>query len=333
MADTEHEPVSSLAADDARAVSPAAAGEAVPALAPSPVSRRTLAIAGALSAIVAVIVLDVVFIVSGVKKHGPALPVRAAPTEPAPQGAPALIGGVSSAQRVLVDAPPPKFDPPPVEALPEPTHAEHSAPGTVQEAANRSCTTSSVDGLSRQIIRQSRCIDPGAFVAVPSRPNLVKKSDVYLYLEAPARDHLLKALDAHRKLTMTVNSSLRTVAQQYLLWRWYSNKRCGIHLATPPGDSNHETGLALDIAEAPAWRAPLKAEDFHWLGAIDAMHFDYKGPNAVSHASIDVKAFQQLWNFNHSNDRIADSGRFTPETEERLKKSPAAGFPHAPHCQ
>lgn len=297
------------------------------------VSRRTLGIAGALVAIVAVIVVDVVFIVGGVKKRGPAAAVAAARSaQPAQQAAPAPMSGVTSAQPVSFNAPPPKFDPPPVEAPPEPTHASHASPGTVQEAANRSCSTSSVDGLSRQIIRQARCIDPSAFVPVPPRPNLKKKSDVYLYLEAPARSHLLKALDAHRNLTMTINSSLRTVAQQYLVWRWYNGKRCGIHLATRPGDSNHETGLALDIAEAPQWRSALKAEDFHWLGAIDDMHFDYKGPNAVSHAGLDIRAFQELWNYNHPHDRVTESGRFTPGTEARLKKSPAAGFKHGPHC-
>src|SRR5262249_8645698 len=157
-----------------------------------------------------------------------------------------------------------------------------------------------VSGLSRQIIAQSRCIDKSAFVEVPRQPNLETAPNVFLYLEASARDHLLRALRANKKRTMTVNSALRTVAQQYLLWRWASSKRCGIEIATPPGESNHETGLALDIAEAPTWRAALEAEDFRWLGAIDRVHFDYKGPNASSRASVDVKAFQELWNLNHS---------------------------------
>lgn len=311
-------------------VEQAASSQAAPplAVAAPAVSRRTIGIALGLVAVVGVIVMDVVFIVNGAETRGPPL----APSAEALASAPLPSASATEAIFTEPPAPEPEPEPPHAEEPAKPSHEHHSAPGTVQEAAARSCSTAVVDGLSRQIIRQSRCIDPGAFVAVPRRSNLVTKSNVFLYMEAPARDHLLKALDANKKLTMTVNSSLRTVAQQYLLWHWYANRRCGIHLATPPGDSNHETGLALDIAEAPSWRPALKAQDFHWLGAIDAMHFDYKGPDAVSHASVDVKAFQQLWNANHADDRIAENGRFTPETEQRLKKAPAAGFPHAPHC-
>lgn len=330
MADDDLSPVRLEAGSDSDAVSPASARSAasVPAVLPAP--RRTWAIAVALVAIVAVIVVDVVFILTRAKKRQPPLAVNTA-SAAAPGPAPGAMRGVVSAQPVP-NAPALKFDRPPVQVPASTTHEQQASPGTVQQAANRSCSTSSVDGLSRQIIRQSRCIDPGAFVAVPHRANLVTKPHVYLFLEAPARAHLLKALDAHRKLTMTVNSSLRTVAQQYLLWQWYRGKRCGIHLATPPGQSHHETGLALDIAEAPQWRKPLAAEDFHWLGAIDNMHFDYRGPNAISHATVDVKAFQQLWDINHPHDLITASGHFTPATEVRLKKSPAAGFPHGPHC-
>ncbi|MGC4086795.1 MAG: M15 family metallopeptidase [Polyangiaceae bacterium] len=200
--------------------------------------------------------------------------------------------------------------------------------GTVQEAAARSCSTASVDGLSRQIIEQSRCINPKAFVALPSRPNLVIGKHVFPYLEQSARDRLVRVLDSRKKDTMTINSALRTVAQQYLVWRWSASKRCGVQLATPPGESNHETGLALDIAEQAQWRAHLEAHEFHWLGAIDRVHFDYKGSTATpaSTRATDVLAFQQLWNKNHPSDAIAESGRYNPETEARLKKSPPDGF-------
>jgi hypothetical protein len=69
------------------------------------------------------------------------------------------------------------------------------------------------------------------------------------------------------------------VAQQYLVWKWSGSRRCGVQLATPPGESNHETGLALDIAEQAVWRPHLEAKDFRWLGASDRVHFDYKGSN------------------------------------------------------
>jgi len=212
-----------------------------------------------------------------------------------------------------------------------PAPKEPKRAGTVHQASARSCSTSSVDGLSRQIIAQARCIDAHAFVPVPARPNLVARSHVFLYMEASARDRLISVLDAHPDRTMTVNSSLRTVAQQYLVWRWAASKRCGVQLATPPGESNHETGLALDILDASKWRSALEASDFHWLGAIDKVHFDYKGNSALPH-NLDVMAFQQLWNRVHPEDTIEETGRYSAATEQRLKQSPAAGFPVEPRC-
>ncbi len=203
---------------------------------------------------------------------------------------------------------------------------------TVQHAALESCTTASVDGLSRQIIAQARCIKPNAFVPLPSRPNLVIASQVFPYLELEARDHLLKAIDARPKQKMTINSALRTVAQQYLVWRWSATKRCGVPLATAPGESNHEVGFALDIAEAGTWRPALEAQEFKWLGASDRVHFDYKSSSSTGRAATDVLAFQKLWNRNHPTDKIAEDGRYNPATEQRLKQAPADGFAIGPAC-
>ncbi len=218
----------------------------------------------------------------------------------------------------------------------EPREAKPTAPkhyATVQQAAIESCTTASVDGLSRQIIAQARCIKPNAFVPLPSRPNLVIASQVFPYLELEARDRLLKALDAKPKVKMTINSALRTVAQQYLVWRWSATKRCGVPLATPPGESNHEIGIALDIAEAGTWRPALEAQQFKWLGASDRVHFDYKGGSSSPQGTAtDVLAFQKLWNKNHPTDKINEDGRYSPAVEQRLRQSPPAGFPQGPSC-
>ncbi len=217
----------------------------------------------------------------------------------------------------------------------EPHSSKPAAPkhfDTVQHAAVESCTTASVDGLSRQIIAQARCIKPNAFVPLPSRPNLVIASQVFPYLELEARNHLLKAIDARPKQKMTINSALRTVAQQYLVWRWSATKRCGVPLATPPGESNHEVGFALDIAEAGTWRPALEAQEFKWLGASDRVHFDYKGSSSAGRGGTDVLAFQKLWNRNHPTDKITEDGRYSPATEQRLKQAPADGFAIGPGC-
>ncbi len=241
--------------------------------------------------------------------------------------------GASSAPAVEADAGPPSDADEPVKSDHDhPSRTEKPGKHTVEWVSTRACSTAQIDGLSRQIVAEARCIDANAFARVPGRKNLESEGHVFLYLDAPARDHLLRVLDAHPKRTMKVHSALRTVAQQYLLSRWAAGKRCGIQLANRPGTSNHETGLALDISAHAEWRAALEGEGFRWLGASDRVHFNFVGPGAVHHDGLDVMAFQRLWNRNHSDDTIPETGRYNPPTEQRLKKSPAAGFPVGARC-
>ncbi|MBK8253617.1 MAG: D-alanyl-D-alanine carboxypeptidase family protein [Polyangiaceae bacterium] len=203
---------------------------------------------------------------------------------------------------------------------------------SVQEAMNGSCSTVSVKGLSLQIIAQSACIAPGSFVEVPAEPNIHFSNTVLPYLEQPAKDALVAALQGSPGMDLHVNSMLRTVAQQYLLYQWYLNGLCGIPLAATPGNSNHETGLALDVDEYTAWKSALTANGFKWYGSADPYHYDYVGPGAVNYKGTDVLAFQMLWNKNHPEDLIAEDGDYGPQTEARLKQSPADGFPKGPDC-
>jgi hypothetical protein len=248
--------------------------------------------------------------------------------------APNLDAGVASEPVNVPEAPPPAAsdDAAPDEGPPAREVPKKGKGRTVQWAAERACSTAHVDGLSRQIIEEARCLDGNAFARVPVTRNLASAGHVFLYLDAPARDHLLRALDAHPDRVMKVHSALRTVAQQYLLSRWAAGKRCGIQLATLPGESNHETGLALDIAAHGAWRAALESEGFRWLGAIDRVHFDFVGAGATHHDGLDVRAFQRLWNRNHAEDALAETGHYDAATEQRLKRSPAGGFPSGAHC-
>lgn len=217
---------------------------------------------------------------------------------------------------------------------PEPvdTIDESVTGATVFDAAGSSCSTSSVKGLSKQIIAEARCIDPDAFVAIGAHSNLTVGSSVFAYVEKPARDRLSAALKENPGKTMTLNSALRTVAQQYMLYRWYQSGRCGISLAAKPGSSNHETGLALDIQQYSTWKTILTNKGFKWLGSSDPWHFDYVGAGAVSYKGLDVKAFQRLWNRNHPEDKIATDGAWGPQTEARMKKSPAGGFATGATC-
>jgi hypothetical protein len=309
--------------------------------------HRSLALALAFLAPTAVIVVSLVVIVRDARRREPSPsrgassvvePVPPSALAPAPSAAtpaPALSPVASLAGAA---APLPDFsettddgEPTPPKDQPEKKAAPKKY-ASVQQAAAESCTTASIEGLSRQIIEQARCIRPNAFAELPPRPNLVVAANVFPYLEIHARNQLVKVLDANPSRRMTLNSALRTVAQQYLVSHWAHGKRCGVQLATLPGESNHEIGSALDIAEPGEWRAALEAHEFRWLGATDRVHFDYKGAAPPPATTTDVLAFQILWNMNHKDDTIATDGRYTPATEQRLKKSAPAGFPIGPRC-
>jgi hypothetical protein len=316
---------------------PGAEGErelAPPSL-PAPVSwlqqNRSLALGLGCVALCGVIGVDLYFMFKSDAKRSALAGAKSAEapnaSAPAAPAAPAASSELGADAGEVLDYESDDGEPPPGKAAAAPKHFD-----TVQQAAVESCTTASVDGLSRQIIAQARCIRPNAFVPLPSRPNLVVASQVFPYLELEARNQLLKAIDAHPKAKMTINSALRTVAQQYLVWRWSATKRCGVPLATPPGESNHEIGTALDIAEAGTWRPHLEAHNFKWLGASDRVHFDYKGSTSAGRGGTDVLAFQKLWNKNHPSDKIAEDGRYSPATEQRLKQAPADGFKVGPSC-
>ena len=204
--------------------------------------------------------------------------------------------------------------------------------GSVAFAAANSCSTTSVKGLSLQIIAEGNCISPGAYSQIPTRANLTVGSAVFPFLELPARNALVGSLDAHPGTHMTINSALRTVAQQFLLFTWFQTGRCSIKLAATPGNSNHETGLALDVSEASTWRSSLEGRGFRFFGSADPVHYDFVGTGAVSHKGLDVKAFQRLWNRNHPEDVISVDGDYGPQTEARMKLAPAAGFAKGAIC-
>ncbi len=297
--------------------------------------NRSLALGLGCVALCGVIALDVVFMLkSDAKRNATALAKIREAARVAPRPAPAASNSANASPTDAGEAMSEVLDYESDDGEPRPskTPAAPKRFDTVAHAALESCTTASVDGLSRQIIAQARCIRPNDFVPLPSRPNLVVASQVFPYLQLEARDRLVKALDANPKAKMTINSALRTVAQQYLVWRWSATKRCGVPLASPPGASNHEIGVALDIAEAASWRQALEAQDFKWLGPSDRVHFDYKGRKAAGRTATDVLAFQKLWNKNHPTDKIAEDGRYSPVTEQRLKQAPANGFPLGPSC-
>jgi hypothetical protein len=188
------------------------------------------------------------------------------------------------------------------------------------------CNTGLVRGLSRQIIAEMELIIPNALVSFADLDIVVAGPAVTAFLQPAAKEALRLAIhDRGRPLRVT--SAYRTVAQQYLLRRQWETGQCHIPAAAEPGRSNHEDGLALDIADHAAWRPALQRHGWRWLGPGDKVHFTFVGGGTRDEiGSIGVRAFQRLWNKHNPQDRIGEDGDYGPQTAARLAASPADGF-------
>ena len=207
----------------------------------------------------------------------------------------------------------------------EPETSEVSSELSVSSFVTGSCTTAVVIGLSKQIANEISCMNPSSLTRFSAGSGITITSNAVLpFLAANAKSDLMKVGNVH------INSAFRTIAQQYLLVQWHNRGRCGITAAAPVGRSNHESGRAVDVAN---WSQRVTAmANHHWSHDVpgDPVHFDH-----LSSADIrgrDTLAFQRLWNRNHPGDKIAADGAYGPQTEARLKKSPATGFATGATC-
>lgn len=198
------------------------------------------------------------------------------------------------------------------------------------------CDTGLVRGLNLQIIAVLNSLVPNVLIDFTDIEGVVAEGDKNNpFLQAAAKRSLQISVAERRRdegssVKLIVNSAYRTVAQQFVLnlqFRQVSNK-CGIQAVAPPGSSNHESGLALDIQDHLGWRKYLEAHSYVWFGSKDKPHFDYRFFAATREdiGTLGVKAFQTLWNKYNPTDQIKDDGVFGPQTEARLKESPAEGF-------
>jgi peptidoglycan hydrolase-like protein with peptidoglycan-binding domain len=181
-----------------------------------------------------------------------------------------------------------------------------------------------VNGLSQQLIYKLQLMMPDAFVSFDDL-NVDLLDAAFPYVQSSAKQALQKAIQ-DRGQTMQVNSAYRTIAQQMLL---YNDRFNNPNPVAPPGASNHQTGLAIDIEDATGWEVYLMRYGWNPLPG-DPPHFDYQGGGTIDLRSQSILAFQQLWNQNHPNERISEDGGFGPQTEDALNRSPAPGFPKAP---
>lgn len=199
--------------------------------------------------------------------------------------------------------------------------------GSVKEAVGNSCTTGIVRGLATQLVDEINCMKPGALARIDEIPHVTLDPVVFPFLQAPAA-HALETAASHGAIS--INSALRTLPQQYLLYAWYRAGRCGIMKAAHVGQSNHEQGLAVDVGDHSS--SAMTNAGFRWLGPGDPMHWDYVRGGGTDLAGLSTKAFQRLWNRNHPEDKIAEDGAYGSGTEKRLEMSPAKGFPQGATC-
>ncbi|HEY5944483.1 MAG TPA: M15 family metallopeptidase [Kofleriaceae bacterium] len=182
--------------------------------------------------------------------------------------------------------------------------------------------------MAVQIAREVDCTWPTSLVKFsPTSKMTFTSSAVLPFLHGSAKSDLTAVAQNN---PLRVNSGYRTVVQQYLVYRWNRTGRCGIAAAALPGNSNHESGRAVDLAN---WSTRVGAmASHHWSHSVpgDPVHFDHFG--SPDNRGKDVRAFQRLWNRNHPGDTIAVDGAYGPQTAARLKASPATGFSKGPLC-
>jgi hypothetical protein len=190
-----------------------------------------------------------------------------------------------------------------------------------------SCSTEVVRGIALQLVQEIECMKPGTLAPIDGIPNVHLTSVVFPYLQTPAAN-ALRAAATHGNIA--IDSALRTLPQQYLLYHWYKGGQCGIRLAARVGNSNHEQGVAVDVTNGAA--SAMGAGHFTWYGEADPLHWEYKA-RVEDLAGLSVRAFQRLWNRNNPHDTIDEDGIYGSQTEGRLKKSPAGGFPLGAICE
>jgi hypothetical protein len=204
-----------------------------------------------------------------------------------------------------------------------------AATATVQSYVDSDgCSTAVVIGLSKQIAQEAGCEDPTSFVSFQGAAGITLASNAVLpFLQKDARTDLEAVAKAD---ALDVTSALRTLAQQYLLYEWFEQGKCGITAAATVGNSNHEGGRAVDLGNYADVITVMA--DHGWAHDVpgDVVHFDHTA--SPDDRGEDIRAFQVLWNANNPNDQIGVDGEYGPETEARLQASPAAGFAIGASC-
>jgi hypothetical protein len=184
--------------------------------------------------------------------------------------------------------------------------------------------------LERQILFVMQKNNPNSLVSILDL-NVEVFGNSNLHLLQPLAKMALKKAIEKRGKTLVLNASYRPLISQHLLASCAKKQGCGLIHASNPGQSPHNAGLAIDIQDYEGWKPYLQAEGWKWDPA-DPVHFEIEGNQAFDIGKLSIKAFQQLWNQNYPEEKISENGIYDAETQEKLNKTPADGFPIGEKC-
>jgi hypothetical protein len=187
------------------------------------------------------------------------------------------------------------------------------------------CETSAVFGLTKQIAEELNQMGI-SFVSINSESGVNCTQGCSGFIQQAPLDSLS---NISRKVgrVIKLSSAWRSTAQQYLLYQWKNQSKCGqTNIVFTPGTSNHEGGIAIDVPDYKLWEKVLTENGWSYpMPDIDKVHFEY-GAGTQEFARKNLLAFQRLWNRNNPNQIISEDGVFGPETAAAFEKSPCDGW-------
>jgi hypothetical protein len=202
---------------------------------------------------------------------------------------------------------------------------------TIDDVAASTCGTPPelVNGLSRQLVDAINCLRPGTLAEIPEGDVRMLEADRPAFVDARALDALLDAA-AEGDGPLVLKWGYRDVALQQLFWRQDVLQGCAV--AAPPGLSNHQNGLAVDVTDRGAideWGPALRRHGWDNHLPNDRVHFDYQRAEDIGLGSLSLYAFQALWNANFPDEPLPLTGELDAATDAALSEAPIEGFPVA----
>eukprot|EP00163_Fabomonas_tropica_P006081 TRINITY_DN156_c0_g1_i1.p1 TRINITY_DN156_c0_g1~~TRINITY_DN156_c0_g1_i1.p1 ORF type:complete len:308 (-),score=81.01 TRINITY_DN156_c0_g1_i1:302-1225(-) len=190
------------------------------------------------------------------------------------------------------------------------------------------CSTSILNPLTQDII-DCMSTEVGVRFTCLTTDYIRPSSSAAIPCFQESMSRALKQACNYKNDYMTINSGLRSPAQQLMLLIHYEQRICGqTNIVAKPGSSNHNGGNAVDVKSWSYWKSTLERYGFSWYGPGDTVHFTYRYGDR-SAASKMLKAFQILYNKNvPSYKRLTVDGAYGPATRAALEESPIDGFPN-----